>query len=153
LKQSRRCFQTVLRDYNFGDLLVGQHEPARLEHLFVSIQSFNSRELWNAFPPNHFDFVVVDEFHHAAASSYQRLLQWVRPTVVLGLTATPERHDELDIIKHFDNRIAAEIRLPDAINRKLLCPFQYFGVTDAVDYRGIRWQRGAYAIDDLDRIL
>ena len=153
LKQSRRCFQTVLRNYNFGDLLVGQHEPSGLDHLFVSIQSFNSRQLWNALPPDHYDFVVVDEFHHAAAPSYRRLLEWVKPRVLLGLTATPERHDELDILRHFDNHIAAEIRLPDAINRKLLSPFQYFGVTDSVDYRDLRWQRGGYLIEDLDRIL
>lgn len=153
LKQSRRCFQTVLRNYNFGDLLVGQHEPAGLDHLFVSIQSFNSRQLWSAVSPDHYDFVVVDEFHHAAAPSYQRLLEWVKPRILLGLTATPERHDELDILRHFDNHITAEIRLPDAINRKLLSPFQYFGVTDSVDYRDLRWQRGGYVIEDLDRIL
>jgi superfamily II DNA or RNA helicase len=153
LKQSRRCFQTVLRDYNFGDLLVGQHEPAGLDHLFISIQSFNSRDISSAVAADHFDFVVVDEFHHAAAPSYQRLLDWVKPRVLLGLTATPERHDELDILRYFENHIAAEIRLPDAINRKLLCPFQYFGVSDQVDYRGLRWQRGGYAIDDLDRVL
>jgi superfamily II DNA or RNA helicase/HKD family nuclease len=153
LKQSRRCFQTVLRDNNFGELLVGQHEPSSLDHLFVSIQSLNSRELWNSVAPDHFDFVVVDEFHHAAAPSYQRLLDWAKPRILLGLTATPERHDELDILKHFDNYTAAEIRLPDAINRKLLCPFQYFGVTDSVDYRGLRWQRGGYNAAELDHLL
>ena len=153
LKQSRRCFQTVLRDNNFGDLLVGQYEPSGLDHLFVSIQSFNSREFWNAVPPDHFDFVVVDEFHHAAAPSYQRLLEWAQPQVLLGLTATPERHDDLDILKYFENHSVAEIRLPDAINRKLLCPFQYFGVSDAVDYRALRWQRGGYVIEQLDQIL
>jgi superfamily II DNA or RNA helicase len=70
LKQSRRCFQTVLRDYNFGDLLVGQHEPSHLDHLFISIQSFNSREFWNGVSAEHFDFVVVDEFHHAATNPF-----------------------------------------------------------------------------------
>ncbi|MBI3864742.1 MAG: DEAD/DEAH box helicase family protein [Planctomycetia bacterium] len=153
LTQSRRCFQAVLRDYNFGELLVGAHEPQHLDFLFVSIQSFNSRALAEAITPDHFDFIVVDEFHHAAAPSYQTLLEWARPQVLLGLTATPERHDDLDILGHFDRHIAAEIRLPDAINRKLLCPFQYFGVTDEVDYRGLRWQRGGYAIEDLDKIL
>ena len=72
-------------------------------------------------PADHYDFVIVDEFHHAAAPSYRRLLDWIKPKVLLGLTATPERHDELDILGYFDNHIAAEIRLPDAINRKLLC--------------------------------
>jgi superfamily II DNA or RNA helicase/HKD family nuclease len=153
LRQSLRCFQTILRNYNFGDLLVGQNQPSGLDHLFVSIQSFNSRQIWNALPSNHYDFVVIDEFHHAAAPSYRRLLEWVQPRVLLGLTATPERHDELNILQYFDNHIAAEIRLPDAINRKLLCPFQYFGVTDSVDYRGLRWQRGGYATEDLEHAL
>jgi superfamily II DNA or RNA helicase len=76
--------------------------------------------------------VVVDEFHHAAAPGYRRLLDWIKPKVLLGLTATPERHDELDILGYFDNHIAAEIRLPDAITRKLLSPFQYFGITNCV---------------------
>src|SRR5262245_40137615 len=76
LKQSRRCFQSVLRDYNFGELLVGQHEPAQLDHLFVSIQSFNSRDVGRSIPADHFDIVVIDEFHHAAAPSSQRLLEW-----------------------------------------------------------------------------
>ena len=77
----------------------------------------------------------------------------LRPKVLLGLTATPERMDGLDILQSFEGQIAAEIRLPDAINRKLLCPFQYFGVTDAVDYRNLRWQGGGYATEDLDNLV
>jgi superfamily II DNA or RNA helicase/HKD family nuclease len=153
LKQSLACFRMVLRDHNFGDLLVGEFEAKTLEHLFVSIQSFNSRVLWERVTPNFYDFVVLDEFHHAAAPSYQRLLEFIQPQVLLGLTATPERMDALDVISFFGGHIAAEIRLPDAINRKLLCPFQYFGITDAVDYSNLRWQRGGYVIEDLDRLF
>ena len=144
LKQSVACFRGVLRDQNFGDLLVGGIEPDGMDHLFVSIQSFNARELWNKIIPGFYDFVVVDEFHHAASKSYQRLLDWIQPRVLLGLTATPERMDELDVLGYFGGHIAAEIRLPDAINRKLLAPFQYFGITDSVDYSRLRWQRGGY---------
>jgi hypothetical protein len=68
------------------------------------------------------------------------------------LTATPERSDGLDVLKHFGGHFSAQIRLPDAINRKLLCPFQYFGITDAVDLRGLQWQRGGYRTNELDRI-
>jgi HKD family nuclease len=125
LRQSLDCFRSVLRDYNFGDLLIRGSDPASHDYLFVSIQSFNSRQLCDVLSPDHYDFIVIDEFHHAAAPTYQRLLNWAKPKVLLGLTATPERHDELDILQHFDNHIAAEIRLSDAINRKLLCPFQY----------------------------
>ena len=95
---------------------------------------------------------MVDEFHHAAAPTYERLLQHVRPRVLLGLTATPERSDGLDILRHFGGHMSAQIRLPDAINRKLLSPFQYFGVTDEVDLRGLQWQRGGYRTDELDKI-
>jgi superfamily II DNA or RNA helicase len=96
--------------------------------------------------------LVVDEFHHAAAPSYQSLLGHVQPTILLGLTATPERSDQLDVLSWFGGRASAEIRLPDAINRRLLCPFQYFGVADSVDLDGLAWQRGGYRVDDLNRL-
>ncbi len=153
LKQSLGTFRAVLHDYNFGDLLVAGCEPQNPSHLFCSIQSFNSRRLWEHVRPDFYDYVIVDEFHHAAAPSYQRLLEFVQPRVLLGLTATPERMDDLDVIAFFDNHIAAEIRLPDAINRKLLAPFHYFGVTDAVDFSGIRWQRGGYDVQQLENLV
>ena len=152
LKQSLHTFRAVLRDHNFGDLLVGGREPAQTDYLFVSIQSYNSRGL-NSHPPDHYGYVVVDEFHHAAAASYEQLLGHIKPQVLLGLTATPERADNLDILKHFGGHISAEIRLPDAINRKLLSPFQYFGITDAVDLSDVRWRRGGYDASELDRVL
>jgi superfamily II DNA or RNA helicase len=153
LQQSLAAFRAVLRDANFGDLLVGGRRPEGYDHLFVSIQSYNSQGLAEQFPPDHFAFVVVDEFHHAAAPSYERLLGHACPRVLLGLTATPERSDGLDVLGHFGGHLSAQIRLPDAINRKLLCPFQYFGVTDPVDLRGLQWQRGGYRTDELDRLF
>ncbi|NUP98943.1 MAG: DUF3427 domain-containing protein [Armatimonadetes bacterium] len=152
LEQSRSCFQAVLRDPNFGDLLVGNQTPQSLDHLFVSIQSYNSGGLAERVAPDFYDYVVVDEFHHAAAASYRLLLERLQPQILLGLTATPERADGLDILGHFDGRIGAELRLPDAINRGLLCPFHYFGVTDVVDLDRARWQRGGYVIEDLDAL-
>jgi superfamily II DNA or RNA helicase len=151
LRQALGSFRGVLRDQNFGDLLVGGREPEQHRHLFCSIQSYNSRELWRR-PPDEFDYVVVDEFHHAAAPSYHRLLDHVKPWILLGLTATPERSDQLNVLHWFDERTSAEIRLPDAINRRLLCPFQYFGVADSVDLGDLVWQRGGYRIEDLDRV-
>jgi superfamily II DNA or RNA helicase len=153
LKQSLGTFRNVLRDFNFGDLLVAGSEPQSIDHLFCSIQSYNARALWEQVSADFYDYIVVDEFHHAAAPSYQRLLSFVRPKVLLGLTATPERMDDLDVLTYFDNHIAAEIRLPDAINRKLLCPFQYFGVSDSVDFSGIRWQRGGYDQREIENLL
>jgi superfamily II DNA or RNA helicase/HKD family nuclease len=151
LQQSLRTFRAVLRDPNFGDLLVGGHEPEQLDHLFVSIQSYKSRTLHN-LPADRFDYIVVDEFHHAAAPSYKALLGHVRPQVLLGLTATPERADNLDVLGFFGGHLSAQIRLPDAINRKLLSPFQYFAVTDTEDLRDLKWQRGGYRTDELDRV-
>jgi superfamily II DNA or RNA helicase len=151
LRQALGTYRAVLRDQNFGDLLVGGLQPAQSEHLFCSIQTYNSRELWK-LPADGFRYVVVDEFHHAAAPSYRRMLDHVRPQVLLGLTATPERSDALDIFHWFGGEASAEIRLPDAINRRLLSPFQYFGIADSVDLDTLRWQRGGYRVDDLDRV-
>lgn len=152
LEQSIATFRAVLRDQNYGDLWVGEHRPEEYDHLFLSIQTCNAKRTWEQFPAGHYEYVVVDEFHHSAAPSYNRLLGHVQPQVLLGLTATPERTDGLDVLHHFGGHISAEIRLPDAVNRKLLCPFQYFGITDSVDLSGLTWQRGGYAIDELDRL-
>lgn len=151
LRQSLMAFRSVLRDPNFGDLLVGGSSPEQLDHLFVSIQSYNSRSLQD-LPADRYDYVVIDEFHHAAAPSYERLLNHVQPRVLLGLTATPERTDGLDVLRHFGGHLSAQIRLPDAINRKLLSPFQYFAVTDVVNLKDLQWQRGGYRLDQLDQV-
>ncbi|MHB1557217.1 MAG: DUF3427 domain-containing protein [Isosphaeraceae bacterium] len=153
LRQSLSTFRAVLRDPNFGDLLVGGREPEQFDHLFVSIQSYNSRAL-HEWPADRFDYVVIDEFHHAAANSYERLLESIQPRVLLGLTATPERADGREILHHFDGHYSAQIRLPDAINRKLLSPFQYFAVSDdeGVSLKDLKWERGGYRREDLDRI-
>lgn len=152
LRQSLDCFRTVLHDQNFGELFVGGHEPTGLEHLFMSIQTFNARDVAAHTSPEYFDYIVVDEFHHAAAGSYQRLLSHYRPEVMLGLTATPERLDGKDITEYFDQHIAAEIRLPQAIDQGLLAPFQYFGVTDSVDLSTLRWRRGGYDTGELNQL-
>lgn len=152
LKQSRDIFQGVLKDPNFGELFVGNYKPANLDHLFISIQTINSQALYDILPENYYDYIIVDEFHHAAAPTYQKLLNRFKPKILLGLTATPERMDGKSILDYFDNRIAAEIRLPEAIDRKLLCPFQYFGVSDTVDLTDLRWVRGGYDKSQLSNL-
>ncbi len=152
LRQSREIFRAVLKDPNFGELYVGGEKPSNLEHLFVSIQTVASQELYNILSADHYDFIVVDEFHHAAAPTYQGLLTAFEPKILLGLTATPERMDGKDVLEYFDGRIAAEIRLPEAIERKLLCPFQYFGVSDETDLSEIRWVRGGYDKTELSNL-
>ena len=94
----------------------------------------------------------ADEFHRAAADSYQVLLEYYKPKVLLGLTATPERMDGKDILGYFDGEIAAEMRLTEAIDRKLLSPFQYFCVSDAVDLSTLKWSRGGYNINELENL-
>ena len=144
LKQSQNCFRGVLRDANFGEPFYGGQQPSSWDHLFMSIDTFNSQKFYDRTEPDFYDFIIVDEFHHASAPSYQRLLEYYKPKILLGLTATPERMDGKDVTSYFDNRIAAEIRLPEAVNRKLLCPFHYFGVSDGVDLSQVKWTRGRY---------
>ncbi len=152
LKQSIETFRAILRDPNFGDLFVGKHVPSSLDHLFVSIQSFNSSRLYEKTSSDYYDFIIVDEFHHAAAESYKRLLDHYQPKILLGLTATPERMDGKDILSYFDHTIATEMRLPEAINRKLLSPFQYFVVSDTVDLSKLKWGRRGYDIRELENV-
>lgn len=152
LEQSIKCFRGVLHDPNFGELFVGEHRPDSLDNLFVSVQTLNSRALTVAVSEDFYDFIIVDEFHHAAAPTYQQLLNYFKPRILLGLTATPERMDGENILRWFDNRIAAEIRLPEAIDRKLLCPFQYFGISDSVDLSDVKWNRGGYERSALSKV-
>ncbi len=141
LEQSRATFRHALRDASFGELWVGQHRPQRFEHVFASIQSLSAVG-YDALDPTHFDVVIVDEFHHAAAPSYRALLEHVIPTELLGLTATPERADGLDVLRYFDGRIAAELRVWDAIDQQYLVPFAYFGIHDGLDLTQVPWKRG-----------
>ena len=144
LKQSLSRFRIIMRDPNFGDLCIRGVIPSQIDHCFISIQTFNSTKFHSLTPPDHYDFIIIDEFHHAAAASYQTLLQYYHPKILVGLTATPERMDNLDILGYFDGKIAAEIRLPEAIDRNLLAPFHYFGITDTIDLEDVSWSKGGY---------
>ena len=152
LKQSLATFRAVLKDANFGEMFVGGHKPESAENLFMSVQTFNSQNFVQKTAPDFYDYIVIDEFHHAAAPTYQKLLSHYTPKILLGLTATPERMDGQSILPYFNNRVAAEIRLPEAIERKLLCPFQYFGVADVVDLDKLRWSRGGYDKNELENV-
>jgi HKD family nuclease len=153
LDQSRNTFRQALRDASFGEKWVGRDRPTRFDHVFASIQSLNAAGV-NSISPDHFDVVIVDEFHHAAAQSYMALLERVTPQELLGLTATPERADGLDVLHYFDGRIAAELRLWDAIDQQYLAPFDYYGVHDGLDLREISWRRGqGYDVDELSNLL
>jgi superfamily II DNA or RNA helicase/HKD family nuclease len=141
LDASMATFRYALREPSFGEKWVGGARPTEFEHVFASIQSLNAGRL-DDLDPDHFDVVIVDEFHHAAAASYQRVLGHLDPVELLGLTATPERSDGLPILQWFDDRIAAELRLWDAIDQQHLSPFLYYGIHDGLDLREIPWRRG-----------
>ena len=127
--------------------------PSRWEHVFASVQSLSAAGL-SHLEPGHFDIVIIDEFHHAAAPSYEALLQHLDPIELLGLTATPERSDGLPVLKWFENRIAAELRLWDAIDQQRLSPFAYFGLHDGLDLREVPWKRGrGYDVEALSKVL
>ncbi|MBL8112682.1 MAG: DUF3427 domain-containing protein [Acidobacteria bacterium] len=152
LEQSLATFRHALRDHAFGELWVDGLSPERFEHVFASIQSLSHADL-DHLEPGHFDVVIVDEFHHAAAPSYRRLLEHVSPVELLGLTATPERSDGLPILEWFDHRIAAELRLWDAIDQHRLVPFSYFGIADGTDLRQVPWRRaGGYDVQGLTNL-
>jgi superfamily II DNA or RNA helicase len=151
LRQSQTVFQNVLKDGNFGELMVAGTRPRAGRHVFASIQSLAAamRHEIDRFAPDAFDVVIVDEFHHAEARTYRTLLDHIRPRLLLGMTATPERADGLDITHWFGGHIAVELRLWDALEQGLLCPFQYFGVADGTDLRSLHWSRGGYESSEL----
>ncbi len=152
LQQALSTFQGVLRDNNFGELLVDGNEPSKYNSVFASVQSLNNRLDTLELSDSYFDYIIVDEVHHIAAASYRPILNRFSPKILLGLTATPERMDGEDILKDFSDTIAAEIRLPEALNRKLLCPFQYFGITDSIDLSNVSWQNGRYIPSELTKL-
>jgi len=153
LRQARRAFRHVLRDPNFGELLVDGETPNSNEFVFASIQSLHEQRL-AGLQADYYDYVVIDEFHHAGAPTWTRLLEVIRPRILLGLTATPERADGIDILQWFGGHTATEIRLWEALERSLLVPFHYFGIGDeSLDFRGVTWSGGRYSVGELEDIL
>lgn len=152
LEQSLHSFRNVLKDQNFGELWVGGKSPIDNTHIFASVQTLDSNDNYKKFTADYFDYIVIDESHHASASTYFKILDYYKSEILLGLTATPERMDGKNILDYFNNRIASETRLGEAINRKLLSPFHYFGVTDPEDLRHLRWSRGGYDISQLENV-
>ena len=157
LEQSINTFCSVLSMNDFGELWVGDHRPSSygdLGHLFISIQSFNTNlETFRNCGEDYYDYIVVDEAHHSEAVSYQKVFDLFKPKLLIGLTATPERADGVNL-SNFNQRIAAELRLPEAIDNMLLSPFQYFCVGDrTTDLSHVTWAQGGYDENELVRKL
>ncbi|MCW5808187.1 MAG: DUF3427 domain-containing protein [Deltaproteobacteria bacterium] len=144
LDQARRTFRHVLQDGSFGELFAGGAEPQRFEHVFATIQSAASSGFVERLGATHFRHVIVDECHHVPASSYQAVVPALRPHLLVGLTATPERADGKSLLPDFDGHVAAELRLWHALDDQLLVPFEYYGLADGVDLRRVRWSRSGY---------
>ncbi|WP_419666406.1 DUF3427 domain-containing protein [Streptomyces sp. 2-1] len=152
LRQSLRTYREVLDDASFGELLHGGEDPRDWNHVFASVQSLNVRRL-EQLSPDHFDIIVIDEFHHATATTYRRVIDHFTPKELLGLTATPERMDGRNVQdEFFKGRIAAEMRLWEALENDLLCPFHYFGIPDGTDLTNLGWQKGTYADRELGNL-
>lgn len=134
LKQARSTFRSVMVDANFGEIWTGRTSPSNtgnLNHLFITIQTLNNN--WDNFERlgcDYYDYIVIDEVHHSQAGSYREAFTRFSPQIFVGLTATPERMDGKEIKPDFNNRFAAEIRLQEALDQRLLSPFDYFCITD-----------------------
>lgn len=153
LQQSLATYRHVLADRDFGELHVDDQRAKSWRHVFASVQSLTAMGI-DAFTPEQFDVVVIDEFHHAAAATYRRILDHLNPRELLGLTATPERGDGVRVQdEFFDGRVASEIRLWDALEADLLCPFHYFGIQDDTDLTGVPWSGGRYEVAGLESQL
>lgn len=153
LEQARLTFRHVLGTGDFGELLVQGEEPKSWDHVFATIQSAESRELVKRLGPDHFSYVVLDEAHHAPARSYQAIVPCLQPRILLGLTATPERSDGKSLLPDFDHHVAAELRLWHALERQLLVPFEYYGVSDNTDLTRVRWSRASgYDAEELSNL-
>jgi superfamily II DNA or RNA helicase len=149
LTQAISTFRAVLRDNTFGELWVGSNKPQHFRQLFASVQTLNNNLADIKLDQHFFDFIIVDEVHHISAESYRPIINYFAPQILLGLTATPERHDGTDITEDFCGVIAAELRLPEAITLGHLCPFQYFGVDDPIDLSNVSWIKGRYLPSEL----
>ena len=153
LEQAVGTFRAVLRVPDFGELLVGSHTATGYDRLFCSVDMLGSRRLWEQVGSDFYDFIIVDEVHHGTAVSYRAIFDRFNPRILLGLTATPERMDGASVAADFGNRFAAEIRLPEALEEKLLCPFHYFGVADPVSLTTDNfWRGGKYDVTELEKI-
>ncbi|UZM85057.1 DUF3427 domain-containing protein [Limosilactobacillus fermentum] len=131
LKKARQSFQRVLggQESEYG-FYTGNEREKGAKYTFATIQTLSQDEHLKEFDPNAFDYILIDEVHHAGAKSYQRVMDYFKPAFFLGMTATPERNDDFSIFKLFDYQVAYEIRLQEALENDLLAPFHYVGISD-----------------------
>jgi len=154
LNKAQQTFRLVTGDFSFGAILSGKEKSFTSNaSLFAMVQTLSQPKVLEQFDSRYFDYIVIDEFHHAEAKSYRRILEKFKPVFLLGLTATPERMDGRDVLKICNYDVAFEMRLVDAINNDWLVPFQYFAIYDTADYSALKWTARGYIEEELDKVL
>lgn len=133
-KQAMKSFKNIFGDTKTTGLLSGNSRDTDKDIIFATMQMMSKKEIMEQFEPDTFDTIVIDEAHMTGANSYQKIMEYFTPIFWLGMTASPERSDDFDVYEAFDHNVALEIRLQQAMEEDLLCPFHYFGIIDmAVD--------------------
>jgi superfamily II DNA or RNA helicase/HKD family nuclease len=148
LKQAKQSFQHIMPDQTYG-LYYGTEKQPEADVIFASIYTLGMKRHLEVFSPDDFDLIVVDEFHHAAAQSYHRVIDYFKPKFLLGITATPDRMDGKDVYAICDGNVAYQIHFIEAIQKQWLAPFHYYGVYDDTDYRQITWLGTKYDEEEL----
>lgn len=148
LHQAKRSFAQVLSDKTFG-IYDGKMKEGQADVVFASIFTLSMKKHLEIFAKNAFDLIVIDEFHHAAAKSYERVLAYFHPKFLLGITATPDRNDYKDVYALCDGNVAYRMDFIEAVQRGWLAPFRYYGVYDDTDYTKIAWRGNRYDEEQL----
>ena len=149
-QKAMESYQSILPNNKEFGLYSGSTKDTNADFLFSTVQTFSREEHLAKFPPNYFDYIVIDETHRASASSYQKIMNHFKPAFLLGMTATPERTDGLDVFALFDYNIASEIRLHDALANEMLVPFHYYGIAE-IEVNGKLLDETA-SINELNRL-
>lgn len=153
LLQAEETFARINPSASVG-YYTGRKKQLNADFLFASVQTLGADRHLGLFDAEYFDYIVIDEFHHATSSSYRRLIDYFKPKFMLGLTATPERTDHADILSLCDNNLVFEKNFVEGIEANLLSPFVYYGIFDKhVDYAEIPWRNGRFDPDDLSNKL
>ena len=148
LHQAKRSFERVISNKTTG-LYYGPEKNPDADIVFASVVTLSMKRHLSAFKTNSFDLIIIDEFHHAAANTYQRVLQYFEPEFLLGITATPDRMDNKDIYGLCDGNVAYQMHFTEAIEKHWLAPFKYYGVYDETDYSKVKWLGTKYDREEL----
>ncbi|MGB9977611.1 DEAD/DEAH box helicase family protein [Thermovenabulum sp.] len=154
LNQALLSFKTFRPKSSIG-FFNGDIKETEKDIILASVQTLGKEEYLNSsyFAPDFFEYMIIDEFHHAVAKSYRNIINYFKPKFLLGLTATPERLDNRDVFELCDYNVVYELRLKDAINKGYLVPFHYYGIYDETDFSAIPEINGKYKEDELEKAL